>query len=187
MLLRARRVRPDKGDASVRIHKHGSVFAARKRHCKPVLAVRKDRGIIVARHLHKEIEVRIAGIGVERLERDNDDDERDDHRKTCPEHAVPVFLVQLHHLLIVHRLVVGVLFLQFIEIIAHIAHDERLLARLDALIDVKGEGDRLQNERKTDDADADDADTFNDRSDALPEPVQPDLIPLLKQEDRHAV
>lgn len=99
---------------------------------------------------------------------------------------VAVLFVQLHHLLIVEGFVVGVLFLQLIEVVLHAAHDERLFACFDALIDIEREGDRLQDERKADNADTDDADALNDGADTLTEPVQPDLISLLQQRNGDA-
>ena len=131
------------GDGAVRPHDDGVGVVLYDGIVKSLFPVLQNGGVVVLRHIHEEVEVGVSRIGVERLERDDDDDEGDDHGKAGAEHGIAVLLVQLHHLLVVHSLVVCILLLQLIQIVAHLAHDECLFSRLDALIDVEGEGDRL--------------------------------------------
>ena len=103
-----------------------------------------EHGFVVdACHLLVHVEVGVLREGLEGRDRHDEDDEGDDHGQARPEHAVAVLFLQLHHLHAVRLLVVGVLLLELIEIVLHVAHDERLFAHLDALVDIEGRRDEL--------------------------------------------
>ena len=164
--------------------RYAVVFRHRKIDC--IHALREHGRIVALGHFHEVVEVCILRIGAEALPCHDEDDEGNDHGKTCAEHAVAALFLQFEHLLVVHLLVVRILFLQLFELGLHLLHDEILFSRHHALVDVERQRDRLEDEVEHDDADAHDADALDDDTGKMTEPVEPDLIPRGKDHDvRH--
>ena len=140
----------------------------------------KDRLGINLRHFLVHRKIRKLRIRSEPLEGNDQNNKRKDRRQTRPEHTVPVFLVQLHHFLIIRRLVVGVLLLQLFKFGLHLLHDEILFAHIHALINIEGERNTFEHDCKDDDPETDDPASFDDRLRKFTEPIEPDFISVFE-------
>ena len=141
----------------------------------------EDRRVVLCGHILVHGEVCELRIGAKSLKGDDENDEGQDHGKTGAQHSVAVLFVQFGHLLLIHRLVVRVLLLQLFKLGLHLLHDQVLLAHLDTLINIEGQGDCFEHEGKHDDAYADDSHPFDDDFCKLSQRVKPDPVSLFEE------
>ena len=103
--------------------------------------------------------------GVEGVDGDDEHDQRNNRGKAGRKHGNAVFLIHFHQFLIIHRLVARILLLQLLHLILIFFHLDVLLSHRHPLIDIEREDDKPQNDRKYDDADADDAYALDEDAD----------------------
>ena len=73
--------------------------------------------------------------------------------------------------------------LQLFELGLHGAHHKILFAHADTLINIEGQCNRFENNRKHDDSETDRPDAFDDRLRKFSEPVQPDFVSVFEDVD----
>ena len=122
--------------------------------------------------------------GVERADGDDEHDEGQNGGKAGRKHGNAVFLIHFHQLLIIHRLVVGVLLLQFLHFFLVFFHLDVLLAHSHPLINIEGKNNHSQNDGKHNNADAYNSYPLYEDTNELPQPVQGNIVrPSEKRND----
>ena len=99
-------------------------------------------------HIVKVFDILISGIPTERVQNDDEEDQRNDGGETCPEHGIAFLFIKGSHLHVIGLLIVGILLLQLFKLRPHLFHFQGIAAHRRSRIKIEGKRYELQRERK---------------------------------------